>query len=67
MDLAITLDGAACQPRLLNLGHNHLVLTRSRREWLFKPGVIATVVDSQNLAHGADGMLMLVLFDEGVL
>jgi len=25
------------------------------------------MVDSQNLAHRADGMLMLVLFDEGVL
>jgi len=49
------------------LTYDHLVLIGSRREWLFKPGVIATVVDSQNLAHGADGMLMLVLFDEGVL
>jgi len=67
MDLAITIDGAACQPRLLNLTYDHLVLIRSRRERLFKPSVIATVVDSQNLAHRADGMLMLVLFDEGVL
>lgn len=66
MYLAVTVDGAALQPRLLDLARQSLVLKTSHRSGLLLPRVITAPIHLQHLAQGAYCMLLLMIPGECV-
>ena len=67
MQLSVTVDLTTILPRLSQQLCLATIFNSPLAEWLLRPGIEATGMNTQHPAHDTDGELYLMRFDEHVL